>query len=919
MKLQAALVSLLAAAGLAQAQTVTNPPNPTTISVSTNTVVRTVDPRFYGVNISMWDSELRIPITDTYLKQVKFGTIRMPGGSLSDDYDWVANKRISDSPNWTWTNSLPDMAKVAEAQAAEAYVTVNYGSGTPEMAAAMVAYLNGTVGNGQTIGKDAKGRDWETVSYWAALRGASPLSTDDGKNFLRIAHPQPFGFTYFEVGNENYGPWEYDQHGVNNTFLTGAKNDPYTYAQYFRDFKAQMVAVDPSIKVGAVVEAAENLYGINTHPVQNPRTLNNFTGWTPVLLANLKTLGVYPDFLIYHYYAQNPPNESDNGLMQKNVELGGKAAAIRQMVTDYIGTATGNGIELVVTELNSVSSAPGKQSANLVNGLFYADSYGTLAQSEFNAVMWWQLHNGPEDPSKVNMSSSLYGWRPFGTYNMITGVSNATDYPGVPSRTPLPTFYAAKLLTHWAQGGDQILKTTSNYTWLSAYAARQGSGKVALLVVNKNPTASVTASIDLQGLSGSSTATIYSYDKTTDAAAAANPDLKVETQSVTTPGFSYTFPSYSMTVILLDSAPAAPSITAQPVSVTTIAGSSATFSVTALGASPVTYQWYKDGVALVGKTAATLDLTNVGAADAGVYTVKVSNSLGTVTSAGATLVLDTPKKGRLINLSVRSNALTGDQTLIAGFIVAGSSPKPLMIRGSGATLKNFGVAGYLPDPKLELFEGQAVVQSNDSWAASPNVAAIITAKGNTLGEYTLDNKDAVLLSSLTPRDYTAKITGAGGQTGVALVEVFDADTALPGTPEFDAQPRLVNVSARTQVGTGDKVLIAGFIINGNVPKRVMIRGTGPTLKNFGVTDTLADPLLQLFDAGGAVIAKNDSWSASANVTEITAANGQKLGSFTLDDKDAVLVVTLSPGLYTAQVSGVNNGTGVALIEVNDLD
>src|SRR6185312_13236166 len=105
-------------------------------------VVRTLDPRFYGVNITMWDSLLRIPQTDTYLKQVKFGSIRLPGGSLSDDYDWTSNKQISPvpTPNWTWANSIPDMAKVAEVQGATMYVTVNYGSGTPEMAAALVAY-----------------------------------------------------------------------------------------------------------------------------------------------------------------------------------------------------------------------------------------------------------------------------------------------------------------------------------------------------------------------------------------------------------------------------------------------------------------------------------------------------------------------------------------------------------------------------------------------------------------------------------------------------------------------------------------------------------------------------------------------------------------------------------------------------------
>lgn len=377
-------------------------------------------------------------------------------------------------------------------------------------------------------------------------------------------------------------------------------------------------------------------------------------------------------------------------------------------------------------------------------------------------------------------------------------------------------------------------------------------------------------------------------------------------------------PIFQYTINVDGPAATAPTITTQPVSQTVGTGASATFSVTASGTN-LTYQWAHGGTNVPAGTAATLTLNNVQAADAGSYTVVVTNANGSVTSNPATLTIDTPKKGRLINLSVRSRAGTGDQTLIAGFIISGAGPKPVMLRGTGPTLTNFGVTGVLADPKLDLFEGSASVQNNDTWNTSPNLAAIVAAHGDKLGAFTLDNKDTVLLASLNPRDYTAQITGVGGATGVALVELFDADTAQPGTAEFDAQPRLVNLSARTQVGTGDNVLIAGFIINGNVPKRVMIRGTGPTLQNFGVAGTLADPLLRLFDAGGHVIAENDSWSTSANVNDITAVHGDKLGTFTLDNKDAVLVVTLTPGSYTAQVSGVNSGTGVALVEVNDLE
>ncbi|PTY06220.1 hypothetical protein DB347_12290 [Opitutaceae bacterium EW11] len=263
---------------------------------------------------------------------------------------------------------------------------------------------------------------------------------------------------------------------------------------------------------------------------------------------------------------------------------------------------------------------------------------------------------------------------------------------------------------------------------------------------------------------------------------------------------------------------------------------------------------------------------------------------------------------RLSNLSVRTRSGTGDQTLIAGFIISGTGSKQLLIRGTGPTLSNFGVSSYLADPKLELYTGSSPIASNDSWTASASRTAITSAGGDKLGAYAVDPKDAMLWSSLSSGLYTAQITGSGG--GVALVEVFDEDAA-------DAPTKLTNVSARTQVGSGENILIAGFIISGNSPMRVMIRACGPTLSNFGVNGLLQDPKLQLFQ-GTTPIAENNNWGTAQNLTEILAANGNKLGEYTLSPNDAVLLVTLQPGAYTAQVSGVNDTTGVALVEVNAL-
>lgn len=362
---------------------------------------------------------------------------------------------------------------------------------------------------------------------------------------------------------------------------------------------------------------------------------------------------------------------------------------------------------------------------------------------------------------------------------------------------------------------------------------------------------------------------------------------------------------------------AAITFTEEPVSQTSAPGSDVLFAATVTGTG-LTYQWNKGGVAIPGATSTTLMLQSVAAGDAGDYTLTASNSTGSATSSIATLVVDTPKPGRISNLSVRSQAGSGSQTLIAGFIISGTGNKPIMVRASGPTLVNFGVTGVLPDPSLSLYQGQSVIAQNDSWQQAANQDLITAFNGGMEGTFALDPKDSILLTPLQANGYTAQVTGAGSTTGVALVEVFDTDSTAPGSPEFAAQPRLTNISARSQVGTGANVLIAGFIINGNVPKRLMIRASGPTLANFGVTGVLSNPMLTLY-SGPNAIAQNDDWADAANQTEIVAAHGNMEGTFALDPKDSILLVTLEPGAYTAIVSGVNNATGVGLIEVFDVD
>ncbi len=339
---------------------------------------------------------------------------------------------------------------------------------------------------------------------------------------------------------------------------------------------------------------------------------------------------------------------------------------------------------------------------------------------------------------------------------------------------------------------------------------------------------------------------------------------------------------------------AAPKLTVQPISVTVAAGSSAALTVAATGRPAPTYQWRKDGAVVAGATGETLLLTGVTAAQAGRYTATATNALGSETSAAAELAV-AAGAGRLANLSVRAN-LAAAQRLIVGF--ATNSPKSVLLRGIGPTLGAFGVGDALADPKLELFQDAAKVSENDNWdAALAPVFAAVGAFGLTGG-----SRDAALQATIGG-SRTAQITGPGA--GVVLVEVYDAGS---GTAS-----RLVNVSARNFVGTGDNIMIAGFVVDGPVAKTLLIRAVGPTLAGFGVGGALADPKLEIF-RNGAKAVENDDWSPAL------AATAQAVGAFALapNSRDAALLVTLPPGAYSAQVAGIAGGTGEALVEVYEV-
>lgn len=267
---------------------------------------------------------------------------------------------------------------------------------------------------------------------------------------------------------------------------------------------------------------------------------------------------------------------------------------------------------------------------------------------------------------------------------------------------------------------------------------------------------------------------------------------------------------------------------------------------------------------------------------------------------------------RLANVSVRARSGLGDEVLIVGFFLQGAGTKELLLRGVGPTLESYDVDGVLADPVLWLgSQTTGPISSNDNWGAD---AAQVTAVATRVGAFALDagSLDAALVASLPAGGYTARIEDKSGGVGVALGEAFDGD--LAGTA------RLVNVSARTWVGPGADSLIAGFVISGGSSKTVLIRAVGPGLTAYGVPGVLNDPVLRVFRQGDAMpMYLNDDWGSISYADQI-ATTATAAGAFELaaESKDAVLLLTLPAGLYTAVVSGAGSSTGVALVEVYEI-
>ncbi len=364
---------------------------------------------------------------------------------------------------------------------------------------------------------------------------------------------------------------------------------------------------------------------------------------------------------------------------------------------------------------------------------------------------------------------------------------------------------------------------------------------------------------------------------------------------------------------------------------------------TATGATAGLAGWYQAGAAgssasiqvLLGHSGEALIVTETGGrADGGLGNVSATGALSvtlttgtalsgrmtedtlTVSAAGTTyLGSRDSREVRLSNLAARGAIATAADSLIAGFVIGGAVPKPVLVRGIGPTLAALGVAPALGAVRLEIFRGQSSIAVGEDWSASVDGAAAVSAVTARVGAFSLPpgSRDGALALDLAPGSYTAVVTGRSGATGVALVEVYDATVgAIPPSA------RVVNLATRATAGRGDDALIGGFYISGRTPRRVLIRGVGPGLAAFGVTGALLQPRLTVM-AGVSPVAENAGWSNTADAAALATAATQ-VGAFALSpgSADAAILIHLSPGAYTAVLAGAGGNPGAALLEIYEV-
>jgi hypothetical protein len=485
----------------------------TMANVNVKKSLELLGPIAVGANAAAWDGDLVDRGVPRVLADAGIQVMRYPGGSTADNYHWLSNQ--PDDPNVGGTDPAANFdafMAVADRAGARALITVNYGSGTAEEAAAWVRYAN----------RGSLHYDGQVPTY----PGASPRGHE-------------YGIRYWEIGNEVYGDGTYGATWeVNNK-----SHDPSTYASGVVSYATAMKAVDPSIRVGAMLTAPGNWPDGQVNDA-SPQPWND-----TVLSIACGAL----DFVSIHWYAQGPTGESDANLLASpqngqstsvsyTPSIPNMVASLQAQLAQHCG-AHAKAVQIMVTETNSVSYNPGKQTTSVVNSLFLADQVMTWLENGVTNVDWWAIHNSPFDG---NIDPGLYGSYEFGDYGLLSrGMTTANGVVEPAAGTPFPAYFGLQMLARLGHSAkSQLLGASSSSPLVSVHAVKQADGRLHVLLINKDPTQAHDVSVELNGASPRGVAQVFTYGK--DDTAIRSTSKRVQGSS-----FSIRIAPYSMTTVQL--------------------------------------------------------------------------------------------------------------------------------------------------------------------------------------------------------------------------------------------------------------------------------------------------------------------------------------------------------------------------------
>ena len=663
-------------------------------------------------------------------------------------------------------------------------------------------------------------------------------------------------------------------------------------AQTTPALSAPLPAQALAVSSGAVTIDLKNYFtlpGVTGQVVQFDTVLGKF---------NVELLPAAAPVSVTNFLSYVTDHTYDHTLIHRTARLGADGVSN--------GIVQGGGYSADLPPVATAKKTPIALEYNLAN------TRGTIAMARSSALnsatSEWFFNT--DDNSTVLGPTNGGGYAVFGRV-LGTGMTVVDAIAAVPvynasngdTSSPFQTIPLRDVTTTQTSIVTANLIVVNSVTALSVYPAAGGGSAVLNLSTTNSNAAVVTAALNGTALTltplapGAATVTLTATD--------INGNTSTGTIAVTVAG-----------------APTAPVVTIQPVpAITMVSGTVNTvvFTVAATGTPAPTYQWQRNGVNVTGKTSPTYVLTNASDAQAGTFRCIVTNSQGSVTSNPSVLTFaPAANPGRVINLSVLT-ALAANESMTMGTVLGPASAtgnKALLARAAGPALAQLGVSGFLPDPQMSLIASATgtTVASNNDWGGT-TVLRDAFAQVGAFGYASADSKDAaVYRTDLTPGNYTVKVSDTGSGAGTVIAELYDATASSAVTA---TTPRLINVSVLKQIAAGGS-LTAGFVIGGATAKTVLVRAIGPGLSQFGVGGVLSDPQLALFNTKtNTKIAENDNWGGDSQVTTVVTA----VGAFKIDNaasKDAILLVTLAPGNYAAQVSGVGGTGGTAIVEVYEV-